>query len=157
MANLLLLTALVSNISWGHNDLTNHSVWTFNDLKKASCCLAFHSDFTGARFRFPSLKSNQIFKKRPWPFNTLLIAWNLDHYVRKWFSFDTFYKVEKVLKGSLDSIPSLSPSVKIQIMGGKVCLRCRGKTLLGIVNKLLKTKSFWGHPAMFCLFTSSKL
>ena len=29
-------------------------------------------------------------------------------------------KVEKVLKGSLDSIPSLS--VKIQIMGGKVCL-----------------------------------
>ena len=32
-------------------------------------------------------------------------------------------KVEKILKGSLDSIPSPSPSVKIQIMGGKVCLR----------------------------------
>ena len=48
-------------------------------------------------------------------------------------------KVEKILKGSLDSIPS--PSVKIQIMDGKVCLRCKGKTLLGIVNKLLKTKS----------------
>ena len=30
-------------------------------------------------------------------------------------------KVEKILKGSLDSIPSLSPSVKIQIIGGKVC------------------------------------
>jgi len=44
-------------------------------------------------------------------------------------------KVEKILKGSLDSIPS--PSVKIQIMGGKVCLRCKGKTLLGIVNKFL--------------------
>ena len=28
-------------------------------------------------------------------------------------------KVEKILKGSLDSIPSPSPSVKIQIMGGK--------------------------------------
>jgi hypothetical protein len=26
--------------------------------------------------------------------------------------------------------------VKIQIMGGKVCLRCKGKTLVGIVNKL---------------------
>ena len=26
-------------------------------------------------------------------------------------------------------------------MGGKVCLRCRGKTLLGVVIKLLKTKS----------------
>ena len=42
-------------------------------------------------------------------------------------------KVKKVLKGSLDLIPS--PSVKIQIMSGKVCLRCKGKTLLDIVNK----------------------
>ena len=32
-------------------------------------------------------------------------------------------KVEKILKGSLDSIPSPSPSVKIQIMGGKCYLR----------------------------------
>ena len=48
-------------------------------------------------------------------------------------------KVEKILKGSLDSIPS--PSVKIQIMGRKVCLRCKGKTLLGFVNEHLKTKS----------------
>ena len=44
-----------------------------------------------------------------------------------------FIKVEKILKGSLDSIPSPSPSVKIQIMGWKVCLRCKGKTLLGIL------------------------
>ena len=46
-------------------------------------------------------------------------------------------KVEKILKGSLDSIPSPSPSMKIQITGGKVCLRCKGKTLLGVVNKVL--------------------
>ena len=50
-------------------------------------------------------------------------------------------KVEKILKGSLDSIPSPSPSVKIKILGGKVCFRFKGKTLLGIVNKLLITKS----------------
>ena len=50
-------------------------------------------------------------------------------------------KVEKILKGSLDSIPSPSPSEKIQIMGGKVCLRHKGKTLLGIVNKLFVFKS----------------
>ena len=43
-------------------------------------------------------------------------------------------RVEKILKGCLDWIPS--PSVKIQIMGGKVC---------------------WHHPAMFCFYTSSKL
>ena len=54
------------------------------------------------------------------------------------------FKVEKILKGSLDLIPS--PSVKIQIMGGKVCLRCKGKTLLGIFNKLLKTESLLALP-----------
>ena len=43
-------------------------------------------------------------------------------------------KVEKILKGSLDSISSPSPSWRIQIMGGKVCLRCKSKTLLGIAN-----------------------
>ena len=33
-------------------------------------------------------------------------------------------KVEKILKGSLNLIPSPSPSLKIQIMGNKVCLKC---------------------------------
>ena len=51
-------------------------------------------------------------------------------------------KVERILEGSLDLILSPSPLVKIQIMGGKVCLRCKGKTMLGIVNKLL-TRSKW--------------
>ena len=40
-----------------------------------------------------------------------------------------------------------SPSVKIQIMGGKVCLRCKGTTLLGVVNKLLNTKSLLTLPS----------
>ena len=55
-------------------------------------------------------------------------------------------KVDKILKGSMDLIPSPSPSVKIQIMGGKVCLRCKGKTLLGAVNKLMKNKKFVDIP-----------
>ena len=37
-------------------------------------------------------------------------------------------KVEKILEGSLDSIQSPSPSVKIQILGGKVRLRCKCNT-----------------------------
>ena len=45
------------------------------------------------------------------------------------------FRVEDILKGSLNLIPSTSPSVEIQIMGGS----CKGKTLLGVVNKLLKT------------------
>ena len=44
-------------------------------------------------------------------------------------------------------------SLEIQIMGGKVCLRSKGKTLLGI----WKQKICWHHLAMFCLITSRKL
>jgi hypothetical protein len=39
-------------------------------------------------------------------------------------------KVEKILKGRLDPIPSPPTSVKIQIICGKVCLSCKCKTLL---------------------------
>ena len=49
-------------------------------------------------------------------------------------------KVEKILKSSLYLIPSPSNSVKIQIVCGKICLRCKGKTP-SVVIKLLKTKS----------------
>ena len=56
-------------------------------------------------------------------------------------------KVEKIFKSSLDSIPSPSTSAKIQIMGGKVCLWCKSKTLLGVVNKLFKTKSLMTSPS----------
>jgi hypothetical protein len=66
-------------------------------------------------------------------------------------------KVEKILKGSLDSIPSPLPTVKIQIIGRKVCSWCKGKTLLGIVNKLLKTKNLLTSPSNVLLITSSKL
>ena len=55
-------------------------------------------------------------------------------------------KVENILKGTLDSIPSPSPLVKSQIMCGKVWLRCKGKTLLGVVDKFLKTKSLLTSP-----------
>ena len=50
-----------------------------------------------------------------------------------------FSKVEKILKGSLDSNPSPSPSVKIQITDGKVYLRCKGKTF---ENKKFVDKDF---------------
>ena len=61
--------------------------------------------------------------------------------------FNLFIKVEMILKGSLDSISSSSPSVKIQIMGGKVWLRRRSKTLLGVVNKHLDTQSLLTMPS----------
>jgi hypothetical protein len=61
--------------------------------------------------------------------------------------FGCIDKVEKILKGDLDSILSPSPSVKIQIMGEEICLRCKGETLLGIVNKLLKTRILLTTPS----------
>jgi hypothetical protein len=59
----------------------------------------------------------------------------------KWSKLSDHSKVEKILKGSLNAITSPSPSVKIQILGGKVCLSRKSKTLLGVVNKFSKTKS----------------
>ena len=47
----------------------------------------------------------------------------------------------------MDSIPSTSPSVKIQIIGRKVCLRCKGQTLLYVVNKLFVFKSLLTTPS----------
>ena len=63
-------------------------------------------------------------------------------FLQFWYEF----KIEKILKGSLDSILSPSPSLKIQVMGGKICLRCKDETLLGDVNKFLKTKSLLTTP-----------
>jgi hypothetical protein len=37
--------------------------------------------------------------------------------------------------------------MKFQIMGGKVCLKCKGKTLLGVAINLLKTKSLLTPPS----------
>jgi hypothetical protein len=56
-------------------------------------------------------------------------------------------KVEKILKGSPHWIPLHSSSVKIQIIGRKVFLRCKGKTLLVIINKLSKTKCLLTSPS----------
>ena len=67
-------------------------------------------------------------------------------------SFKISIKVEKILQGSLDSILSPSPSVKIQIMGGKICLRCRGKTMLGICFQ-----KFVDNAQQCFAFTPSKL
>ena len=58
--------------------------------------------------------------------------------------FAQLSKVEKILKRSLD-FPSPSPSMKI--MGRKICLGCKDKTLLGVANKLLKTKSLLPSPS----------
>jgi hypothetical protein len=55
------------------------------------------------------------------------------------------FKVEKILKASLDLIPSPSPSVKIQIMDRKVCLR-------------YKAKHNWASPSnVLPYYTSSRL
>ena len=67
-------------------------------------------------------------------------------YDNRFCANSTVSKVEKIFKCSLDSIPSPLPSKKIQIMGGNVCLRCKGKTLLGVVNKPLETKSLLTSP-----------
>ena len=87
-------------------------------------------------------------------FNLQQITWHFSKNLKKqeWSRFINIIglsiakvKVEKTIKGSLDSIPS--PSVKIQIIGGKDGLRSKSKTLLGIDNKLLKAKSLLTSPS----------
>ena len=56
-------------------------------------------------------------------------------------------KVENISEDSLNLIPSPSSSQKIQIMGRKVCLRWKGKTLLSVVNKHFKRKSLQTSPS----------
>ena len=72
-------------------------------------------------------------------------------------------KAEKILKGNLDSIPSPSPSVKIQIMGGKFAWVVKAKhcwvfsinfwkqSLLKITSNVLpyNTSSKLSHPYIF--------
>ena len=54
---------------------------------------------------------------------------------------DPNVKVKKILEDSLDSISSPLPSVKMQNIGGNVCLRRKGKAIL------LKTKSLFTSPS----------
>ena len=63
-------------------------------------------------------------------------------------------KVEKILKGSLDSIPSPSSSVKIQIIGGN--WGNKAKHWWMISANFLFSKVCSQSPAMFCLYISSK-
>ena len=56
-------------------------------------------------------------------------------------------RVKNISEDKPDSIQSPSPSMKIQIMVGKVCLRHKGKTLLGVVNKLFVSKSLLTTPS----------
>ena len=88
--------------------------------------------------------------------NWLMFAW-IPHYAMgipqvifvclQLFIYNCSFKVEKIFTGSLNSIRSPSFLVKIQIMGAKVCSRCKGKTMLGVVNKLLTTKSLLTSPS----------
>ena len=66
----------------------------------------------------------------------------------------SFCKVEKILKGSLDLIPSPSPSVKFKLWTGKFAWGVKAKHCWAFH---LFSKVCWHHPAMFCLITSSKL
>jgi hypothetical protein len=53
-------------------------------------------------------------------------------------------KVEKILKGSLDLIPLMTPSVKIQIIGWKVCLMSTNFWLVQLVPSLGNGWGFMG-------------
>ena len=109
-----------------------------NSLKNNNKCQRVYLFIkTNKRQLFPSYLSQNIMTRCP-----LYITTRGYYHLNKYMD-----KVENILKGSLDLIQSPSPWLKIQIIGGKVCLRCKGKTLLGIVNKLFVFKSLLKKPS----------
>ena len=70
---------------------------------------------------------------------TIISIYKVDPFFRNWLS--------ETVEKSLDLSQSPSLLVKIQIIGRKVCLRCKGKTFLGDVNKLFVFKSFLKTPS----------
>ena len=69
--------------------------------------------------------------------------------------FEEKGKIENILKDSLDSIPSPSPSMKIQnyVM---FAWGVKAKHCWLLSSNFWKNKVCWHHPAMFCLITSRK-
>ena len=67
------------------------------------------------------------------------------------------FKVEKILKGTQDSISSPSPSVKIQIWEGKFAWGIKAKHCWALSTNFWIQKLYWQCTAMFCLYASSKL
>ena len=66
-------------------------------------------------------------------------------------------KVEKILKGSLDLIPSPSLQWKFKLWAGKFTWGNKAKHCWVISSNFLFSKICWQRPAMFCLYTSSQL
>ena len=100
------------------------------------------------KFRFFE-KDTKIWKNLPLVYK----AWNFEFTAISLYlqmlALKLQFKVEKISKGSLDSIPS----VKIQIMGGKFAWGVKAKHCW-----LLSTnfKVCWQHPAMFCRKNKNK-
>ena len=91
--------------------MTSHHLKLLNANCRAWCLASYLTAFTDWTVNFDCIT------------NLILL-----HYV---------VKVENILKGNLDSIPS--PSVKIQIMSGKVCLR---QNLAGHCQQTFENKKF---------------
>ena len=70
-------------------------------------------------------------------------CWKIFWVYPNFFDFTNIFVSSKSKK---DLIASPSPSVKIQNMGGIVCLRCKGKTFL-VVKKLFIFKSLLTTPS----------
>ena len=89
----------------------------------------------------------------------LTMGWNpFLKFFLQFIAINVYYrcKVKKILKGSLDSNPSPSLSVKIQISLGKFAWGVKAKHCWVFSTNFWKQKACWHHTAMFCLITSSK-
>ena len=62
-------------------------------------------------------------------------------------------KVEKIWKGSLDSIPSPSPPMKFKSWTGKFVWGVKAKHCRGLSTNFWKQNVYWHHPVMFVVLS----
>ena len=90
----------------------------------------------------------------------LILLQSLEYEMILWLQISGWQfddKVEKILKGSLDLIPSPSLQWKFKLWAGKFAWVVEAKHCWALSTNFWKQKNCWHHPAMICLYTSSNL
>ena len=118
------------------------------------------SDMTMTSQRMPAMTDLSLAKvtlpqfcmrPMPWPVNFLLRIFKNSVKSTAISKVCCYFisKVEKILKSSLNSTPSPTHSLKIQIMGGKFAWGVKAKHCWAFSTNFWKQKVCWKRPAMF--------
>ena len=134
------------------------SFWNFLTFMWATTKFSIKSLTTSSVCTF-ILRISTIIVDNPWWGQRICkyFVWKLQNRKKSSFKylkvFMQIVKVEKISKGSLDSIPSPSTSRKV----GRFTWGVKAKHCWVLSTNVWKQKVCWHHPAIFYFIASSKL